>query len=186
VVPLKRSVSPLALGWAFLKLGISTFGGAASAAIGDEVVRRRGWLTYDEFLTFRSIAMIAPGANSPNLSVLIGRHLGGPLGAAAAFTAATIPGVVTILVFGILALNPKLGLSAALRGFAAAAVGLSFANAIEMTAVNRRDVFKLAIVAATAATVLMLHLSLGVTFAIFVPIAIAINLAKSPESPPSR
>ena len=87
-------------------------------------------MTYDEFLTFRSISMLAPGANSPNLSVLIGRHLGGPVGAAFAFLASTVPGVLTILVFGILALNPKLGLSAALRGFAAAAVGLSFANAI--------------------------------------------------------
>lgn len=181
-----RTVSPLALGWAFLKLGMTTFGGAASAAIGDEVVRRRGWLTYDEFLTFRSIAMVSPGANSPNLAVLIGRHLGGPLGATAAFLASTIPGVLTILVFGILALNPKLGLSAALRGFAAAAVGLSFANAIEMTAANRRDVFKLAIVAATATTVLTLHLALGITFAIFVPIAIAITYFKGSASPSSR
>ncbi len=88
---MKHRVSPFAIGWAFLKLGATTYGGAASAAIGDEVVRRRGWMTYDEFLTFRSIAMLAPGANSPNLSVLIGRHLGGPVGAAFAFLASTIP-----------------------------------------------------------------------------------------------
>jgi len=182
----KPSISPLAIGWCFLKLGATTYGGAASASIGDEVVRRRGWLTYDEFLTFRSIAMIAPGANSPNLSVLLGRHLGGPLGAAAAFFASCVPGVLTILVLGILSLDPKLGLGAALRGIAAAAVGLSFANAIEMTATNRRDFVRLAVVAVTAATVLTLHPPLGLIFAIFVPIAIALNRFRSTASPSSR
>lgn len=172
---MRARVSPLEIGWTFLKLGASTYGGAASATIGDEVVRRRGWLTYDEFMTFRSISMASPGANSPNLSVLLGRHLGGPVGALAAFIGATVPGVLTIIAFGILTLDPRLHLVAALRGFAAAAVGLSFANAIEMTAENRRDLGRLAIVGATAATVLTLHLPLWLTFAIFVPIAIALR-----------
>jgi chromate transporter len=182
MVPVTRSVSPLALGWAFLKLGATTYGGAASAAIGDEVVRRRGWLTYDEFLTFRSIAMVAPGANSPNLSVLIGRHLGGPLGALAAFLASTVPGVLTILVFGILSLDPHLHLIAALRGIAAGAVGLSFANAIEMTVERRRHVVLLAVTAATTVTVLILHLPLWLTFAIFVPLAILLRSRAAPTS----
>jgi chromate transporter len=169
-----KRVSPLELGWAFLRLGVTTYGGAASAAIGDEVVRRRGWLTRDEFLTFRSISLIAPGANSPNLAVLIGRHLAGAPGAILAFAAATIPGVVAIVLFGFLALGAHSVLGSALRGCAAAAVGLSFANALEMTYPWRRDAPRLAIVAITFVAVVFLHAPLWLTLVVFVPITLLV------------
>jgi chromate transporter len=172
--PKERAVSPLELGWAFLRLGVTTYGGAASAAIGDEVVRRRGWLTRDEFLTFRSISLIAPGANSPNLAVLIGRHLAGPAGAILAFAAATIPGVVAIVLFGFLALGTHSVLGSALRGCAAAAVGLSFANALEMTYPWRRDAPRLALVAIAFIAVVVLHAPLWLTLLVFVPITLFI------------
>ena len=146
----KAPVGALAVGWAFFKLGMTTYGGAASAAIGDEMVRRRKWITYEEFLTFRSIALVAPGPNSPNLAILIGRHLAGPGGALLAFMAATVPGVVAIVLFGLLALTTHSAIGGTLRGCAAAAVGLAFANALEMTAPWRSDVLRLGIVATTA------------------------------------
>ena len=167
-------VSAPAVGWAFFKLGMTTYGGAASAAIGDEMVRRRKWITYDEFLTFRSIAMIAPGPNSPNLSILIGRHLAGPAGALLAFAAATVPGVVAIVLFGLLALTTHSPIGAALRGCAAAAVGLAFANAFEMTFPWRSDALRLGIVAATFVAVFMLHAALWLTFVLFVPVSLAL------------
>lgn len=170
----KHRVSPLELGWAFFRLGVTTYGGAASAAIGDEVVRRRGWITNEEFLTFRSIALIAPGPNSPNLAILIGRHLAGPAGAVLAFAAATVPGAVAIVLLGLLALSQHSAMGAALRGFAAAAVGLAFANAAEMTYPWRRDIPRLAIVAVTFAAVILVHAPLWLTFVMFVPLTLVV------------
>lgn len=169
---MKPAVSALAVGWAFLQLGMTTYGGAASAAIGDEVVRRRGWITQEEYLTFRSIALVAPGPNSPALAILIGRRLAGWPGAVLAWLAATLPGVVTIVALGLLYLDPRTGLGAALRGCAAAAVGLTFANAFQMTYDSRRDRLRLAVVALTAVAVVAFHVALWLTLLIFVPLAL--------------
>jgi chromate transporter len=176
----KSQVSALEVGWAFFKLGMSTYGGAASAAIGDEIVRRRKWITNEEFLTFRSISMIAPGANSPNLAILIGRHLAGPAGAILAFASATVPGVVLIVLFGLYTLTAHSAIGAALRGCAAAAVGLAFANAVEMTAPWRSDLLRLGIVAATFVAVFVLHAPLWLTLVLFVPVSLALVGRKAP------
>jgi chromate transporter len=165
-------VSPLAIGIAFFKLSLLTYGGGQSAAIGDEVVRRRGWLTNEEFLTFRSIATLAPGANSPNLAVLVGRHLAGWPGALVAWLGATVPGCTIILI------DPHSGLGAALRGCAAGAVGLMFANAIEMTHAIRPDLFRLAVIAATTCAVIFLNLSLWYALVVFVPLTILVDLRR--------
>jgi chromate transporter len=174
----KSPVSVLDVGWAFLKLGVTTYGGAASAAIGDEMVRRRKWITNEEFLTFRSIALVAPGPNSPNLAILIGRHLAGPRGAALAFMAATVPGVVAIVLFGLLALTTHSAIGGTLRGCAAAAVGLAFANALEMTAPWRGDVLRLGLVTATFFAVMALHAPLWLTLVVFVPVALVLLRGK--------
>jgi chromate transporter len=177
----KARVSALDVGVAFLKLGVTTYGGAASAAISDEIVRRRKWITNEEFLTFRSIALIAPGANSPNLAILIGRHLAGPAGAMLAFAAATVPGVVTIVLFGFLALTGHSAIGAALRGCAAAAVGLAFVNAFEMTAPWRADPLRLGIIAATFAAVFFLRLPLWLILTVFAPISLMLVGFRTPK-----
>ena len=168
----KGSVSAAAVGWAFLQLGMTTYGGAASAAIGDEVVRRRGWLTHEEYLTFRSIALVAPGPNSPALAILIGRRLAGWPGALLAWLAATVPGIIVIVALGILYLDQHTRLGAALRGCAAAAVGLTFANAIQMTYDSRADRVRLVLVALTALAVIVFHCALWLTLLIFVPLGL--------------
>jgi chromate transporter len=170
------SVSAWAVARSFLWLSLTTYGGAQSAAIRREVVGHRKWLTEAEFLDLRAIAMIAPGPNSPNLAVLVGLHLAGTSGAALAFIAATVPGVAIMLALALLSFDPRLGgISAALRGCAAAAVGLSFAGAVETTVMRKLGVAQLAIVAASAAAVIGLHFSLWLTLLVFVPISIALT-----------
>jgi chromate transporter len=168
-------VSAWTVARSFLWLSLTTYGGAQSAAIRREVVRHRQWLGEDEFLELRSIAMIAPGPNSPNLAILVGLHLAGTGGAVLAFLAATVPGLAIIMAFALLSLDPRLGgFSAALRGCAAAAVGLMVAGAVETTVMRRLDLVQLAIVAASAGAVTFLHFSLWLTLLVFVPIAIAV------------
>jgi len=174
------AVPALTVARAFLWLSLTTYGGAQSAAIRREVVNRRGWLSADEFFELRSIAMVAPGPNSPNLAILVGLHLAGTWGALLAFLAATLPGLAIILGFALLSFDPRLvGVSAALRGCAAAAVGLAFAGAVEITLVRKLGPAQLGIVVASAAAVTVLHFSLWLTLLVFVPPAIALTSSSS-------
>ena len=62
----------------FLRLGTTAFGGPAAhiAVMEDEVVRRRRWLTRDEFLDYLGATNLIPGPNSTELAIHIGmsRH----------------------------------------------------------------------------------------------------------------
>lgn len=70
-----------AVAWLFLKLGTTGFGGPAAhiAMFEDEVVRRRGWLTREEFLDLLGATNLIPGPNSTEMAMHIGqRHAGWP------------------------------------------------------------------------------------------------------------
>jgi chromate transporter len=58
----------------FLRLGAVSFGGPAAhvALMEDEIVRRRRWLTREEFLDLLGAANLIPGPNSTELAIHIG------------------------------------------------------------------------------------------------------------------
>jgi chromate transporter len=70
-------VSELAL--LFLRLGATAFGGPAAhvALMEDEVVRRRGWLTREQFLDYLGATNLIPGPNSTELAIHVGRERAG-------------------------------------------------------------------------------------------------------------
>jgi len=74
----------------FLRLGLTAFGGPAAhvAMMRDEVVRRRHWLTEQQFLDLLSAANLIPGPNSTELAIHVGwarRRWAGLLVAGASF-----------------------------------------------------------------------------------------------------
>lgn len=63
----------------FLKLGATAFGGPAAhiAMMEDEVVRRRGWLSRDEFLDLLGATNLIPGPNSTEMAIHLGHRRAG-------------------------------------------------------------------------------------------------------------
>jgi chromate transporter len=63
----------------FLKLGVIGFGGPAAhiALMEREVVRRRAWLTHQEFLDLLAATNLIPGPNSTELAIHIGHRRAG-------------------------------------------------------------------------------------------------------------
>ncbi|HKC85498.1 MAG TPA: chromate efflux transporter [Blastocatellia bacterium] len=63
----------------FFKLGVVSFGGPAAhiAMMENEVVRRRRWLSRDEFLDLLGATNLIPGPNSTELAIHIGRRQAG-------------------------------------------------------------------------------------------------------------
>src|SRR5262245_63191912 len=78
-MPKNNSYSPRPLGelaWLFLKLGSTAFGGPAAhiAMMEEEVVRRRGWLTHEEFLDLLGATNLIPGPNSTEMAIHVGHR----------------------------------------------------------------------------------------------------------------
>lgn len=63
----------------FLKLGTIAFGGPAAhiAMMEDEVVRRRAWLTREEFLDLLGATNLIPGPNSTEMAIHVGHRRAG-------------------------------------------------------------------------------------------------------------
>jgi chromate transporter len=85
----------------FLKLGTIGFGGPAAhiAMMEDEVVRRRGWLTHEQFLDLLGATNLIPGPNSTEMAIHIGHHWAGWAGLLVAGVCFIIPAaLITLLI----------------------------------------------------------------------------------------
>jgi len=92
----------LELAGLFLRLGTTAFGGPAAhiAMMEDEVVRRRSWLSRDEFLDLLGAANLIPGPNSTELAIHIGHRRAGWLGLIVAGTCFILPAFVIVTILG--------------------------------------------------------------------------------------
>lgn len=155
-------------------------GGGAGLAIRRELVRHRQWFTEHEYLEILSLAQLAPGPQMCNVAIITGLRLRGSIGALVAWTATTLPALALLFVIAAIILRganvPVV--EHALRGCAAGAVGLSLANALELTAPLRAQIRPLVFVAVAAAAG-VLHVPLAVTLAILIPCAfVALALSR--------
>jgi chromate transporter len=82
----------------FLKLGTIAFGGPAAhiAMMEDEVVRRRRWLTREQFLDYLGATNVIPGPNSTELAIHIGHARAGWPGLAVAGACFILPAALIV------------------------------------------------------------------------------------------
>lgn len=85
----------------FLRLGTTAFGGPAAhvAMMEDEVVRRRRWMTRDEFLDLLGAANLIPGPNSTELAIHIGHRQAGWRGLVVAGASFILPAMLIVMAF---------------------------------------------------------------------------------------
>lgn len=120
------SVSPLEIFITFLIIGATSFGGGVVAYLRDALVRKKKWFNDVEFLEMTSISNTLPGLNATNMAILAGDRLSGWLGATGALLGMCIPAFLFMTAAGMIysESHARPLASAALRGVAAAAVGL--------------------------------------------------------------
>ena len=82
----------------FTKLGLTGFGGPAAhiALMREEVVRRRGWMTDEEFLDLVGAANLLPGPNSTELALHVGRRQAGAAGLLVAGVCFILPSMLLV------------------------------------------------------------------------------------------
>lgn len=98
-----RRGTPLEVFAAFLKLGLTSFGGPV-AHLGyfrDELVLRRRWVGEAEYADIVALCQFLPGPASSQVGFSLGLLRGGPLGALAAFVAFTLPSALLLVLFAL-------------------------------------------------------------------------------------
>ena len=85
----------------FLRLGFTAFGGPAAhvALMEEAVVRRRGWVTREEFLDLLGATNLIPGPNSTEMAIHLGHRRAGWPGLVVAGAAFIVPAMAIVLGF---------------------------------------------------------------------------------------
>jgi len=159
----------------FFRLGLLSFGGGISAWVHREIVDVRHWVTEEEFIAGFALGQILPGVNSTNLTIYIGQHLRGAIGAAVALAGLLSGPFVVVIAVGTVYryLLGMPGFAAAMAGIAAVAVGMLLRLGIVFARrVKWRPVPAL-ILAATFVAVGLLQWPLIAVVAVLAPISIA-------------
>jgi chromate transporter len=118
----------------FLIIGATSFGGGVVAYLRSGLVTKRGWLDDKGFVELLAISQSLPGLNSTNMAILVGDRLRGIAGSIAGIVGMCLPGGVLMYVVGMVYRehgdHPLA--TAALKGVAAAAVGLILSTAVQL------------------------------------------------------
>lgn len=96
--PVTPRVSLRTVAWVFLRLGATAFGGPAAhiSMLEEEVVRRRGWLSREEFLDLLGAVNLIPGPNSTEMVIYIGRRVAGWTGLVVAGVCFILPAALIV------------------------------------------------------------------------------------------
>lgn len=83
----------------FLRLGVTAFGGPAAhvGMMHDEVVKRRKWLSDEQFLDLIGATNLIPGPNSTEMAIHIGFQRAGWLGLVVGGLCFIVPAMVIVL-----------------------------------------------------------------------------------------
>ena len=144
----------------FLKIGATSFGGVVPY-LRAAIVSERHWMDDKEFVEVLSISQSLPGLNATNMAILIGEKLRGIMGSCAAILGICLPGGVLMYIVGIAyhQHGDHAWITAALKGVAAAAVGLILSTVVQLSKESLAGKFDFIFMALTVVAVNRFHQS---------------------------
>jgi chromate transporter len=144
----------------FLIIGATSFGGVVPY-LRSSLVTKRHWIDDKEFVEMLSISQSLPGLNATNMAILVGEKLRGAMGSVAAIIGICLPGAVIMYVVGIFYRNhgDHVWVTAALKGVAAAAVGMVLSTVVGLSKKSLTDKLDFVFMALTVIAVNRLHQS---------------------------
>ena len=88
------------LALSFARVGIGAFGGGFSVLplIENELVKRMGWITAEEFDSIFALSLVSPGPIAVNTATFIGFQEWGPIGAAFATASVIIAPLILLII----------------------------------------------------------------------------------------
>jgi chromate transporter len=151
----------------FLIIGATSFGGVVPYLRGS-LVTKRHWVDDKEFVEMLSISQSLPGLNATNMAILVGDKLRGGLGSIAAIIGICLPGGVLMYVVGMFYRihGDHDFVTAALKGVAAAAVGLILFTVMGLSKKSLAGKFDFVFMALTVIAVNRLHQSVPRTLVV--------------------
>jgi len=163
-------------------IGLLSVGGGLTSWFAREMVERRCWLTYRQFLSGLAINQILPGPTTVNLTVFFGMRLRGPMGALVAFVCLLVPpSIAAIVLYTAYSYIPDSDLvQYTIVGVAASAVGLNLATGIE-TIKRHRDWPTLTVASIVFVSVAVFHISIPWVVLAIAPISFVLFWFKGHE-----
>jgi chromate transporter len=151
----------------FLIIGATSFGGVVPYLRGSLVTKRQ-WIDDKEFVEMLSISQSLPGLNATNMAVLVGEKLRGVMGSVAGIVGICLPGGLLMFAVGIFYHHhgDHTFITAALKGVAAAAVGLILSTVVSLSKKSLSHNFDFVFMAATVIPVNRLHLGVPRTLVV--------------------
>ncbi len=155
-----RSVSVGRIFLEFLIIGATSFGGVVPYLRGS-LVTKLSWLRDKEFVEMLSISQSLPGLNATNMAILVGQKLNGALGAVAAVIAICLPGGLMMFIVGMVyrVHGDHAWATAALKGVAAASVGLILSTVLQLSKRSLDDRIDFVFIGLTVVAVNRFHFS---------------------------
>lgn len=181
-VTAKASASVLDIFVEFLIIGATSFGGVVPY-LRTSLVTKRNWIDDKEFVEMLSISQSLPGLNATNMAVLVGEKLRGWLGSVVAVLGMCLPGGVLMYAVGIFyhLHGDHPWTTAALKGVAAAAIGLILATVVGLSERALAQKFDFVFLAATVVAVNRFHWSVPRALVIVGALAILFHYPRKSE-----
>ena len=159
---------------AFLRIGLTSVGGGASAHIHEAVVTKHKWLDEKRFVEAMTVARSLPGTNVSNLAAFVGMTLGGTRGAVAAVAGVVVPGALIVLAtaIGYVHLAPHTRvMRGILHGLGVGATAVMVVLAIQAIRSGARASGGPVLMGAAAVAVGLLHVNVLWALVALVPVA---------------
>jgi chromate transporter len=168
----------------FLFIGATSFGGVVPYLRNSLVVKRQ-WINDKEFVEMLSISQSLPGLNATNMAILVGDKMRGWMGSVAGILGMCLPGAVLMYAVGIFyhLHGDHPWSTAALKGVAAAAVGLLLSTVVQLSEKSLAKNYDFVFIAATALAVHALHWSVPRALIVIGIVAILIHHPRRVQEP---